>query len=35
MNKKELDWLLQTIKDPATAERFFWRSTSAAEFRFT
>ena len=22
MNKKELNWLLQTIKDPATAERF-------------
>jgi hypothetical protein len=22
MNEKELNWLLQTIKDPATAERF-------------
>jgi hypothetical protein len=22
MNKKELNWLLQTIKDPAAAERF-------------
>ena len=22
MSKKELNWLLQTIKDPATAERF-------------
>ena len=22
MNKKELNWLLQTIKDPATAEQF-------------
>jgi hypothetical protein len=22
MDKKELNWLLQTIKDPATAERF-------------
>jgi hypothetical protein len=22
MNRKELNWLLQTIKDPATAERF-------------
>jgi len=22
MNKKEMNWLLQTIKDPATAERF-------------
>ena len=22
MRKKELNWLLQTIKDPATAERF-------------
>ena len=22
MNREELNWLLQTIKDPATAERF-------------
>jgi len=32
MNREELNWLLQTIQDAETAERFLLPSTSAGEF---
>jgi len=34
MNKKELNWLLQTIKDPATAERFVFAQYSRGRISF-
>lgn len=34
MNQKELNWLLQTIKDPRMRSDSSLRSTRAAEFHF-
>jgi len=34
MNKNELNWLLQTIKDPATAERFVFAQYTRGRISF-